>query len=359
MDLLETRVTTPAAMATALGHPIGVVAYHVRWLHEAGLIELVERRRSWRGAIEHYYTAPQAPTIDDHDWGLLSILDRRAVVAGGLRRLGPELATAVAADGFRRRGAHVESIRVRLDERGWGSAARAFAEALTRIEFLAEAAKMRRFDEATQSGEDALVVMMLFKDWSVSQQRGAPPPTSDLIDLSDPRVVSASAHPLRARIFELIRSGEASPSDLARELGVPASNTSYHVRQLAGLGLVRLTRRREHRGSIEHYYEACAHGDRDDWVESIVDESIRRVADLPVQAASQGGFDASDIHFSRTSVALDAPSWAGALEALSDARRSLRHFDREAARASQQDSARLEVVHGLTMLFERVRGPDF
>src|SRR4051794_38595206 len=78
------------------------------------------------------------------------------------------------------------------------------------------------------------------------------------IDITDPRVVKALAHPLRLRILQALDGRVASPSEIADELGTPLSNTSYPVRQLAGLGFVRLVDRAARRGAIEHYYVAVA-----------------------------------------------------------------------------------------------------
>ena len=66
-----------------------------------------------------------------------------------------------------------------------------------------------------------------------------------------------SAHPLRARIFEVLREREASPRELADELDAPLGVTAYHVRRLADLGLIALVRETRRRGSIEHHYLAA------------------------------------------------------------------------------------------------------
>ena len=57
--------------------------------------------------------------------------------------------------------------------------------------------------------------------------------------LSDPRVLRAIAHPVRNRILdELGASGPTRAADIARELGIPANQASFHLRQLAKYGLV-------------------------------------------------------------------------------------------------------------------------
>ena len=54
----------------------------------------------------------------------------------------------------------------------------------------------------------------------------------------DPRVLRAIAHPVRNRILdELGATGPMRAADIARELGIPANQASFHLRQLAKYGL--------------------------------------------------------------------------------------------------------------------------
>jgi DNA-binding transcriptional ArsR family regulator len=55
----------------------------------------------------------------------------------------------------------------------------------------------------------------------------------------DPRVLRAIAHPARVRILhELNATGPSRAADLAADLGIPANQASFHLRQLAKYGLV-------------------------------------------------------------------------------------------------------------------------
>jgi len=57
--------------------------------------------------------------------------------------------------------------------------------------------------------------------------------------LSDPRVLRAIAHPVRTRILEeLSATGPVRAADVARALGIPANQASFHLRTLAKYGLV-------------------------------------------------------------------------------------------------------------------------
>jgi predicted transcriptional regulator len=51
-------------------------------------------------------------------------------------------------------------------------------------------------------------------------------------------------------------AGEASPKELAGQLGEKLGNVSYHVRILARLGLIELVRETPRRGAVEHHYRA-------------------------------------------------------------------------------------------------------
>lgn len=53
-------------------------------------------------------------------------------------------------------------------------------------------------------------------------------------------MLKALTHPLRRRIVRVMGSGEPMrATDLADRLGVPANSVSFHLRQLAGAGMIR------------------------------------------------------------------------------------------------------------------------
>jgi DNA-binding transcriptional ArsR family regulator len=62
---------------------------------------------------------------------------------------------------------------------------------------------------------------------------------ADATPTHDPTVLRAIAHPLRSRILsEVAARGTARAADIADELGIPANQASFHLRQLAKYGLV-------------------------------------------------------------------------------------------------------------------------
>jgi len=64
-------------------------------------------------------------------------------------------------------------------------------------------------------------------------------PDEPSIDVHDPRVLRALAHPLRNALLGLLRSeGPSTASKLGQRLGESSGSTSYHLRRLAALGFV-------------------------------------------------------------------------------------------------------------------------
>lgn len=74
--------------------------------------------------------------------------------------------------------------------------------------------------------------------------------------ITDQGIITALGHPLRARILARLDMGEASPKEIAGELGEKLGNVSYHVRILARLGLIELVRETPRRGAVEHHYRS-------------------------------------------------------------------------------------------------------
>ena len=119
---------------------------------------------------------------------------------------------------------------------------------------------------------------------------------------------------MRTRILGMLDERVASPRQLSDELDAPLQNVSYHVRELAKLGLIKLVRTTQRRGAIEHHYRAVAapHVSDKAWSElppivrqrmtaAGLSEIFKQVND----AAAGGGFVADDAHLSRTQLVLD------------------------------------------------------
>ena len=137
-------------------------------------------------------------------------------------------------------------------------------------------------------------------------------------DISDPRIIKALTHPLRIQILAALDERTASPSELADELDAPLGNVSYHVRQLAGLGLIKLVKRTPRRGAIEHHYKAVGRPQISDdaWAgtpptvkDAVVGAAIGDLGAAVTSAAAAGGFSRPDAHLTRTQVTIDERGW--------------------------------------------------
>ncbi|SCF70532.1 helix-turn-helix transcriptional regulator [Streptomyces sp. Ncost-T10-10d] len=118
------------------------------------------------------------------------------------------------------------------------------------------------------------------------------------IEITDPQAMRALAHPVRLAILDhLQRHGPATATQLAPDVGATPSVTSWHLRHLAGFGLVRDSEpgpdRRQRR------WEAVARGFRFETPQDPTDEEgrsaarvlsqqmFRRHADLPSRWAAE------------------------------------------------------------------------
>ncbi len=82
-----------------------------------------------------------------------------------------------------------------------------------------------------------------------------------LTDLEQIRVL---ADPLRIRMLELLCDEELTTKQVARKLDEKATRLYHHVEALERVGLIRLTRTRQNRGTIEKYYIGVAKAFRAD-----------------------------------------------------------------------------------------------
>jgi DNA-binding transcriptional ArsR family regulator len=84
------------------------------------------------------------------------------------------------------------------------------------------------------------------------------------LTLSDLDQVKVLADPLRVRILEQLCTEERTTKQVAKLLGEKPTKLYHHVDALARVGLIRLARTRQNRGTIEKYYIAVARQFRGD-----------------------------------------------------------------------------------------------
>ena len=94
----------------------------------------------------------------------------------------------------------------------------------------------------------------------------APPPfePEEVYVLSDLAQLKVLAHPLRVRILEAFCRDEATTKQVAESLGEKPTKLYHHVDALERVGLVRQTRTRRNRGTLEKYFRAVARSFRAD-----------------------------------------------------------------------------------------------
>ena len=80
----------------------------------------------------------------------------------------------------------------------------------------------------------------------------------DVLNLERPEQVKAALHPLRGAMLKALAEGPATPSEVARAVGIPANKAHYHMNVLEKAGLVRLVETRTVGSVTEKYYERVA-----------------------------------------------------------------------------------------------------
>jgi DNA-binding transcriptional ArsR family regulator len=145
-------------------------------------------------------------------------------------------------------------------------------------------------------------------------------------EVIDPKLAKALAHPLRVQILSILNERVASPNQLAKELGEPLGNVSYHVKVLLDYDCAELIRREPRRGAIEHFYRATRRAFFSDpeWmtlppaarqgIERKVLEMIGKDASEALAAGTLSERD--DSHLSRTTMVVDEQGWKDVTELL-------------------------------------------
>ena len=134
LERMQDEETSPAILAKKMdGVALGLIAYHVKVLEESGFVELVGTRPR-RGAVEHFYRARPAGTLELR--GLPRSL-RGSVTASSLQRFIDAAAAALEAGTIDRRDDTVLScMELGFDQQGWEQAVelgRALVEGYERI----------------------------------------------------------------------------------------------------------------------------------------------------------------------------------------------------------------------------------
>jgi DNA-binding transcriptional ArsR family regulator len=169
LALLQERTASPRELAEWLHASLGTVSYHVRTLHDFGLIELVDTTQV-RGAIAHHYRARVRPRVSDEAWASAAPIVKQAAVGAALQTVDEYARASAAAGGFDHAEAHLSRTNLRLDPKGWSQAARASEKLLAELNRIEEAAAKRMAkDPHPEGASDAAMVLLLFESVKLTQ----------------------------------------------------------------------------------------------------------------------------------------------------------------------------------------------
>jgi DNA-binding transcriptional ArsR family regulator len=173
LSTLEDRIASPSDLATELGAPLGNVSYHVRTLADLGLVKLV-KRRTRRGAVEHYYQARGRAQVSNRAWAQVPGVVKRSMVAVALEQAVDQAGAAAAAGGFDHEDSNLSRQSVTLDREGFAELSQAIARLHEEVAGIHERSAGRLQDDG-DSAVQAGVVTMLFE----AAQGGAEDNSSD------------------------------------------------------------------------------------------------------------------------------------------------------------------------------------
>jgi DNA-binding transcriptional ArsR family regulator len=163
LAMLQERTASPSQLSQWLGATLGTTAYHVRALHQLGLIELADETRV-RGAIEHHYRAGPRPMLSEDAWEQAPPIAKQAAVGSALQMIDEYARKSAAHAGFDRREAHLSRTSIELDAKGWEALNKAclkFVEQVEKIELASKERMERKPHEEPPS--HAAVVLMAFE----------------------------------------------------------------------------------------------------------------------------------------------------------------------------------------------------
>jgi hypothetical protein len=169
LAILEERTASPRELADITGAPLGVTAYHVRTLHQLGLLKLVKHTRV-RGAVQHHYRAIERPRISDEAWAAAPMIAKQALVGATVQQIADYVSASAAAGGFDRPDAHMTRTALRLDAKGWEQLARACRRLLQDVAKIEEAVERRTQKAGADELRDVGLVLMMFEALPFSRQ---------------------------------------------------------------------------------------------------------------------------------------------------------------------------------------------
>ena len=178
LALLEEQTSSPVQLSKKLGASLGTVAYHVRTLHELGLVQEAGTTPR-RGAVEHHYKARPRPQLSGEAWERASPVAKQAVTDATLLQILDYCRISAAAGGFDRGEAVVTRTALKLDEQGWKELSEAFCQLHDSLQSIAaQAAERLGGGEGAPPPMNVGAVLMLFEAQRLSDQAESAAPGS-------------------------------------------------------------------------------------------------------------------------------------------------------------------------------------
>jgi DNA-binding transcriptional ArsR family regulator len=173
LAMLDDGPASPKVLADRLGISLGVVAYHVRTLHELDLLKLVGTRQR-RGATEHMYAAVARPTFSDDAWAGMEPVAKQRLLSAMLRQIGEYANASAAAGGFDRADANISRVALKLDEKGWKQLAAASKKWLAEVQKIEDGVQKRLKNPGDEHDlTDVGLVVLLFEALPISEAAAA------------------------------------------------------------------------------------------------------------------------------------------------------------------------------------------
>jgi DNA-binding transcriptional ArsR family regulator len=176
---------------------------------------------------------------------------------------------------------------------------------------------------------------------------------AQIVDIDDPRLVKALAHPIRMKILTILGERTSTPKELAATLGLPLENVSYHVRTLKDFGFIKLEKTRQVRGAVEHHYKLAARpriGNKL-WAqiprvvqEAMVDANLSVIVDALGAAALEGGFDRGNAHMAQHVIRLDDEGFEEVQKVLSEAQDQIEKIATKSEKRAGDEAKRASVA---------------
>jgi DNA-binding transcriptional ArsR family regulator len=159
LSTLEDRVASPSDLAAELDAPLGNVSYHVRTLADLGLVKLV-KRRTRRGAVEHYYQARGRAQVSDRAWAQVPGVVKRSMVTVAFEQAVDHAGAAAAAGGFDHEQSNLTRQSARLDAQGFAELSQAVSKLHEQLEAIQQRADKRLKGDEAATVNTGLVTML-------------------------------------------------------------------------------------------------------------------------------------------------------------------------------------------------------